>query len=431
MWARAGAELTSEVALMNMHGVALGADSMVTLTRRRGARVAQPTARKISILNAAAPIAAMTNDNAVFAGVPWTLVFDRFAAYCGEAPLAFDDYRDRLVTFLADFETLSGMTGVDGHEVESFNDYIFWFALAYARKAAHLSRDFEVEFGEGLATAALGQLREEVLFQPGPDERDEAGGPVERARIEPTPRLVAFVEKHLPEALENALGMIFDGLEVPEAVLADLQQLAVQSILVDWIPEDASDAQLIMAGFGAGAITPSLLAINIAGAFAGHLKYAVTDRVDTGPKQRVFVKTFAQAQLGTAMLTGARPTFEDLALQESRDELLDLVYRALSRSRLGERAANSVARDILMDSRDALQRGLDRAKARHAAIVRGQFDPLLGTADTDTLARFARKFVEITVLEHELLRADSVGRPIRVVTLTRDGITTDIDGERQ
>ena len=84
-----------------------------------------------------------------------------------------------------------------------------------------------------------------------------------------------------------------------------------------------------------------------------------------------------------------------------------------------------------MDSQAALQRGMNRAKARHAAIIRAQFDPLLATADTDTLAHFARKFVEVTVLEHELLRADSVGRPIRVVTLTRAGVRTDINGETQ
>ncbi|ESQ88943.1 hypothetical protein ABAC460_14270 [Asticcacaulis sp. AC460] len=425
--------MTSEVALMNLHGVALGADSMVTLGRRRGGRVSQPVARKISIVSAKAPVAAMTNDNALFVGVPWTLVLERFGVHCGETPLPFDEYRDRLVTFLADFDALSGMEGRDGHELDSFNEYIFGFVIDYWRKAAQLSRDFEVEFGEGLASAALGQLRHDVLFI-APDADDagaEASEPIARDAIAPTPRLMSFVAEHLPDALENALGYVFQGVEVPEAIVPALAELASQSILVEWIPEFSSDSQLILAGFGAGAITPSLLAMDIAGAFAGRLKYAITDRVDAGAGQRMFIKTFAQAQLGTAMLSGARPTFEALAMRECRDEVLDLVFKALSAARLSEKVANALARDILFDSQAALQRGMDRAKAHHNAHFRAQFDPLLHTADAATLAAFARKMVEVTVLEHELLRADSVGRPIRVVTLTRDGVRTDIDGETQ
>lgn len=428
-----GAELTSEVALMNMHGVALGADSMVTINWHRGLKISQATSQKISIINASAPVAAMINDNLYFAGVPWTLVFERFALHCGGTPLTFDTYRDRLVAFLADFDALSGMTGADGNDVASFKRYIRGFALAYREKVIQLSLDFQMGFGEGLAFAALGQLRDEILLVSG-DEREEGeddAPPQARESIEATPKLIAFVETNLPDALETALAHAFDEIEVPEAVLPELAELAVQSILVDWLPEDFSDSQLVLAGFGAGAITPSLLAMDIAGAFAGRLKYAVTDRVETDANQESFIKTFAQAQLGTALLTGARPSFENILVQESRDALLDLVFKALSRARLSDRAKDALAKDILMDSQRTLRRSLDRAKTRHEDGVHNRFAPLLETADVDAMAEFARKFVEVTVLEHELLRADTVGRPIRVVTLTREGVRTYIDGETQ
>jgi hypothetical protein len=430
---RGGAKLTSEVAMMNLYGVALGADSMVTMGRRAGGRTTQPTVQKISVINANAPIAAMINDNLYFAGVPWPLVFERFAAHCGEAPLTFDAYRDRLIAFLADFDALSGMAPADGSETDSFRYYVRGFLFAYRQKVGLLAREFKAAIGEGLAFAALGQLRDEVLFLPdeGETDEDEAYDPVERERIEPTPRLVEFIETHLPDTLKNGLAFVFDDVEMPEAIVPALAELIVQSILVDWIPAFASDTQLILAGFGAGSITPSLLAMDIAGAFAGRLKYLVTDRVDTHADRESFVKTFAQAQLGTAMMTGARPAFENMALHEARDTLLDLVFKALSRSRLSERAANNLAKDILMESQAALRRSLDRAKARHTDIFQDKFAPLLETADVETLARLARKFVEVTVLEHELLRADTVGRPIRVVTLTRDGIRTESDGETQ
>ena len=429
----AGAELTSEVALMNMHGVSLGADSMVTLGRLAGGEVTQPTSQKITVINAQAPIAAMTNNYAAFAGVRWNLVLERFGVHCGSAPLAFEDYGEQLAAFLADFDTLSGLAGYEDHEVDGFYDYIESFTLIYARRVFQLARHLEAHIGEGLARAALGQLRDEILLLPAAesgDDADDDAGPVAREQIEPTPRLIAFVEAHLPAALERALALAFRNSAIPEAIVPELEELAVQSILVDWLPRRASRTQLILAGFGAGALTPSLLAMNIAGAFAGRLKYAITDRVDASADRQVFIKTFAQAQLGNAILHGARPDFESIALQESRDELLDLVYRALSRTRLSERTANALAQDILMGSRTALERGMERAKAAHAEHAYKQFGPLLRTADAAALARFAHRFVEVTVLEAELLRNDGVGRPIRVVTLTRDGIRTDIDGEK-
>jgi len=238
----AGAKLTSEVAMMNLYGVALGADSMVTMGRLAGGRTTQPTVQKISIINAIAPIAAMINDNPYFAGVPWPLVFERFAVHCGELPLTFDAYRDRLIAFLADFDALSGMASAEGSETDSFRHYVRGFLFAYRQKVGLLAREFKVGIGEGLAFAALGQLRDEVLFLPaeGENDEDEALDPVERDRIEPTPRLIQFVERHLPETLENALASVFDDVEIPEAVVPALAELIVQSILVDWMPEFVS-----------------------------------------------------------------------------------------------------------------------------------------------------------------------------------------------
>ncbi|WP_040309210.1 hypothetical protein [Asticcacaulis biprosthecium] len=406
--------MTSEVLLMNLEAVALGADSAVTiLDTSSGHSVSQGGIEKIHILNEAGPVAAMVYGGGDFAGLPWSSVVSQFrGARPGRRGPVKDQAQD-LIRFLAGEE----VKGDDKAEQISFARYMLSFVLDYGDRL----KTFGWEEGKSVsletASQALARLTEDVMFA----GRDAKGQPVGRALLPDSPRLTPFLQQHLGPFLEHFLGQMLNGAAFPEKQVAALRDLATASVLVEWLPARAGMflTGLVIAGFDGAGSTPAMVHFEFLGSFGGVLKSGPVGALAPKPRTNpIIAATFAQDDMTRAFMYGATPAYEYVSQMVSAS----YIYRELSAA-LGETAKGNAAiakalagrLDSLAFVAPQLGGGVAR-QARNEQATRKLW-PLLEAANAGILAGYAAKFMELPVVEHELMRDEGVSRPIRILAM--------------
>ena len=229
----------------------MGADSAVTISAPDRGRFSQSGIEKIFLINEKGPIAAMVYGGGSYCGLPWRTVLGQFSDSCGPDLLSLDDYFAKLNDYLANIEQHTAV-GIDlSYEVDNFNSYIDDFIHDYLLWTLAAGWTPGQPIAETTAFKALKYLEEEVLFEPvlpyGGDPE-----PVPRARAEASPRLTSLVARNLSSAVSTALGRKLQGVTLPEAVIPPLLRLAVESLVVEWLPDSSLYTGLVLTGFGAG-----------------------------------------------------------------------------------------------------------------------------------------------------------------------------------
>ena len=119
-----GCGVTSEVLLMNLEAVVLGADSAVTITGAERGRFSQAGIEKIYLINESGPVAAMVYGAGSYVGLPWKTVLGQFRDYCGPDLLTIEDYSERLIAYLADIGEHTNVGLNENYEILNFHRYI-------------------------------------------------------------------------------------------------------------------------------------------------------------------------------------------------------------------------------------------------------------------------------------------------------------------
>jgi hypothetical protein len=431
--------MTCEVMLMNLEGVALAADSAVTIMGGRQQRTLnQSGVDKIFVLDETAPVGAMIYGVASFAEFPWKTVFGAFIATAGAKIDGVESCAKALIGFLGALDSNGGAGGLAipmASEAISFAEYVEGFIDRFYTLMVH--RGWDESDGAPsaeLSELALSQLREEILF----DAEYLIEGivkppskPKGRPKIaDPSDRLAAFLGEHLKPRLDRSLKRYFPKGGVAEGVRAGLETLCAQSVVVEWLPPALPVTGLVLAGFGRKSHTPTFVNLHVLGAFGGVLQYRY-DKAG-GPiagRQPVVFESYAQDELIVAFRYGAQNAFMAtaydatvLALAHTFEEMLEVV--AKKDEALAAEAA--VIADRALFQTPAV--GLIVAMSEREAHVARTFGPLLDSASIDGLGKHATKLVELSIIEHELTGSGSVGRPISLLKLEKGRCRLEKDG---
>jgi len=425
--------LTSEVLLMNLEAAVLGSDSAVTMFDASGRPFSQSGAEKIFIVNDKAPVAAMVYGVGMFAGYPWKTVLDDFARVCGPQPLSMRAYAEKLVLYLSSFGTEGPLKLESEIEDVIFALYLRAFMLDYRQWLEILGWQAGKPIDAAQATQALTVYSRQVLYVEPESEDQEQLTP--RPRLMTGDRLKDFLTASFGPAFARELGRVFPGAPFPESHVEPLSKLAVQSILVEWLPAHAVlfTTGLVMSGFGAGSAVPSMVSMRFFGPFGGIVKYAEvrlkTPRAGIDP---VHLETFARADLTQAFIFGAMPAYEANAYRVQAHLLGDVVADVLREAALVNKPLAEKLAGLLQDvpfQYPAIAAHVARRVRQQE--VSDKLLPQLNAATAETLGALAAKFMEIPVIEHELLREDGVGRPIVTLTMKPGRFTFQKDGETQ
>ena len=93
--------------------------------------------------------------------------------------------------------------------------------------------------------------------------------------------------------------------------------------------------------------------------------------------------------------------------------------------------ADSLTKPLTEIALNAPRIGVGTARHRRFSYVVPKLWPLLSSANAPVLAGFAAKFMELPIVEHELLKEETVARPVVVLAMERGSYHFIRDGVRQ
>jgi hypothetical protein len=415
--------------LMNLEGIALAADSAVTIVDSRGVSTfSQTGVDKVFVLDEAAPIGAMVYGLATFADYPWKTVMAAFLAQSKDRPFdGVQDCADRLIVWLGSMDA-SGAHGIaltPQQEVQSFRHYVDGFVDRFFVLTAQRARNADGSFPAELLDTALNDLQEEILqeadYAPGQIVKQTASR-VARASIgKPTDRLAKFLATHMEPALNRAMKRYFANTTLAQPLRDRATSLLTRSVLTDWLPPATWYTGVVAAGFGRKDFTPFFVNLHILGAFGGVVKHRFEKAgAPIAGRSPVVFESYAQNELITAFRSGAQQRFMQVAyyatvagIAQTLGEMLDLV---------GKKDA-ALAKEAAVLARRAVTQvpavAFGHAVADREAFINQTLGPLLDSASLDTLGRHAAKLVQLSILEHELTGSGAVGRPVSILKMEK------------
>ncbi|RCN55709.1 hypothetical protein [Acidiferrobacter thiooxydans] len=325
--------MTCEVVVMNKRGIALAADSAVTLSDGDGnASKVYYTAEKLFCLSPDLPVAIMTYGPADIMGVPWETVVKVYAQKLGGR--RFDTLAEYAQDFLAFIEGADWLFPgeTQTHWLQSLV-YGFW-------KECYVD-ELERMLAEEEKTTPKGKLKKLAAiiaadhedWERYPDLACVSSGYGQRVR------------EIFAEALDEAEHDLLEELALTPALQEALRKTVEFAYQKEWFhPRDRS--HVVIAGMGEAEPFPILLEYEVGTLAAGTLRYRKADETRVGEDSDGTVAPFGQREIIDSVIQGIHPRIygqlmraaarmpQDLEDYDDEDEPEEIEERAEAFSQL-------------------------------------------------------------------------------------------------
>jgi hypothetical protein len=402
--------MTAEVAVMSPLGVALAADSAVSI----GDQKIYTSAEKLFQLSEAAPVGVMVHDNAQFLGMPWETTIKEFRRHIGSQTYATAaEYAAKLLEFI----TANDMLFPEG----AVNEFVGKQMYRMARwvRGKNLV-DPNVDPDE--TTANIDQLQAWLVDS---EARVAKGKLLESLHDQEEGTLSADIISRYggsaTEPIELAFGEQVVPAECRDAIKRHGFQLMLRGMLFD------ADSGLTVAGFGDAERYPSLTQVNVVGLLLRKMLHrgVKTVHVHEGPDgaeaSDSWIVPIAQAEMVYTFIRGIEPELRSF-IDDCTDELVRGVFDAILEDLKGK--APEIAeqlREEVSPHIETMLTGLsDRLDRRiHSYYVSPVMD-MISALPKDELASVAESLVNLTKFKRRVSRQkETVGGPIDVAVITR------------
>lgn len=316
-----GAILTAEVAIITRSGVAVAADSAVTVGRER----VWKSANKLFSLSPSHDIGVMIFGNGDFCGAPWEVIIKEFRNSVSGVPVKYvENIVDMFFAFLSDIKI--------PREDENSLSWLFAFTDAknfcessiQSEKAIEARRQF-IEAAKGMK----GVVSEFDLVLDGVKFSD-------------------FSKKY-GEVIEEIIGSDFN-FSVTKELRDEFKKLCFEMYIRKY--ESNAATGVVFAGFGSLEIFPTIIELVVDGKSDGKSRAWIKRNVNLNEKNRDYCEVipFAQADISHLLLQGIQPgyleyieNFWSLSLENMTDRYLKDYVSGPQRSerRKTERSVNA------------------------------------------------------------------------------------------
>lgn len=401
--------MTTEIAVLNRLGVALAADSAVTISGGGTTKVFD-SADKLFELSCHFPVALMLNGNMDCFGVPWEIIIKDFRELRGETEnRSILKWAEEFVRFVEDRSDV----GEDA-------------AQNYVR---HVSEDEILSLRREVSNrlwASPSSLRSGV---------EKAVPPIMAAAIEDRRKelsevpvamsLSSFSDDEIISEYSGLLKDIIAKQLEPFSVPEDIEKnicLMIADALRAIIPNDFSTG-LIVAGYGNGDNYPSVASVDIEGYVKGRLKYSqINDKAKIVRPEFGHAVSFAQTDVIDRLLSGADPRFIKKTadfFSRAAEQLAPLIVDAYApkATKRRRKAQEDKIKKILDLVRDEYIN--DTANSLQVEF-REEFERMIALMPKLELIELAEALISITAIERKATADEgTVGGPIDVAFITK------------
>ena len=395
--------MTSEVVVMNRAGVALAADSAVTV-ERGGSQKVRHLAMKLFTLSKYRPVGVMVYNNASLLGVPMETIIKQFRRRLGKKAYGtLWQYGEALIQFL------------NGNDVLFPNDVQDrYFLHAVETEFLRIWEEVSNEFvergvfgdGDGQATVANDVIARRLQFW-----RSQQDADYFKVRA-------SDVVGRISGGVNDVVLRVFRGGAVGDEGVTMLREIANHIVEKDYFPLDVFSG-LVIAGFGEEEHFPVVQHIEIGGVYGGKLKVR-PPTVDAVTEARPSdVMAFAYKEMVERFLVGISGSFVGY-LEDATTFIREMPLRALEtvpdlNGEEKERATEAVRR-MAADSAEEFKRTVRRGfEERWLKIV-----DAVEALTISELAQVASTLVDLSSFEQQMsLDSETVGGPVDVAVISK------------
>jgi hypothetical protein len=277
--------MTAEIAIMNKHGVALAADSKVTISSSLGQKTFD-TVNKVFTLSKVHPVGIMVFGNAEFMRYPWETIVKLYRSSRGNA------FENTIVEWGSSFVDYVKTFGHIRDEDKIFN--IYSVLNSVFRQTMDQTKALAKAKGIKWPSEEYEALLKEVLEQ----------------RVAELTRLDNWFDTVATKAIVNEFGGVINTAidEHFSAYDDDLKHcagaLAILAIAKDFYSPSYSSG-IVVAGFGEKEIFPTLVEYVTDGYIGDKLKISKLQEMDISRDLSAAISAFAQKEMVQRFMTGA------------------------------------------------------------------------------------------------------------------------------
>jgi len=297
--------MTAEVAIMNRIGVALAADSALTIGE---GKKTLSSADKLFQLSRS--VGVMVYGSAVFLGVPWETIIKEYRRELGEGEFAtVEEYAGDFCGFMSRNKMLFPKKDRDEGVLN-----LLWESYDYIFRV--INRRLESE-DENLSPKESARILEEEL--------DELSKEVRKSRSfeSVTDAAIVAIRKKFAKNIREIQAEFMEDFPVSVAARDKIQSIGIDLLRKYLIPEDSG---IIFAGFGNREVMPSIHEYKIHGMVGDELR--VINGLDATASSSWGIFPFAQADEILSFAKGIHPDHH-VQMRASADQFLDDVISSV------------------------------------------------------------------------------------------------------
>lgn len=394
--------MTAEVAILNKYGLALAADSKVTIG---SGTKAFDTVTKIFPLSRIHPVALMIWGNPDFMQIPIEIICRQYRSQKGTiSETTIAEWADNFVSYLKDFTEHD-----DTIKARNITSIIHsWFSEirslshreASIRQIPPASSEYVKILSRQIKKKTSEIMAEEDFL---PDEQAEAFTVKHWDTISPV--VNEYVEQYRDEDLTKNASL-----------------LAIASLLKKaWSP---SSMGFVIAGYGEDEIFPGFVEFESDGFLGDHLKVRKVETVQISRTLLASIRPFAQSDMVHRFMSGADPDYAIFADSLFRNSIVESCLAVLEEFGDQKHKTDAV-RDVI---KSAISNSADEAVKIRQQFSRENFSaPIINMVTMlpkDELPHLAESLVALTSLQrHVSNTAETVGGPIDVALISKgDGL---------
>ena len=403
--------MTAEVIILNSHGIALAADSAVTI----GGQKIYNSAIKLFSLSKTQPVGVMIYGNAGLMDVPWETLIKIHRSNLKTTQYAtLEEYGNGFLDYLRSNSNyfpdeaqkqwvINNVTGYYKFIRESLFEKIH----PILQKKGEVSDDETTSIFESIVLSQHRHLENLPLVDSMSTECEKT-----------------IRKKHLT-VFKDIMEKTFQNLKPKKSLVSKLYDIAVFLHTREVFSQNTSG--LVIAGYGVDEIYPSVIAFEIEGIIEGNLKYRIlkdkSNKIKSGMDAAII--PFAQDDMVSLFMNGANPAVINL-VETYLNQIFNRIPELVNDDDLagGKRPADEVKNELKKNAQALLN---DFFKKLSDHISESHINPVMNMVRVlpkDELAGMAEALVNLTAFKRRMTNTlETVGGPIDVAVISKgDGL---------
>ena len=292
--------MTAEVAILNKYGVALAADSAVTIQQYSSGELKQKiynTTNKLFTLSKYNPVGIMTYGSATVLEIPWEIIIKDYRKKLGR--VCFDsikEYCDHFIDFFKGYFP-------ESEQENYFKNEIFIFLSILNKKIIQEVEKLTDE-QDGIDKKGINLIATKIIldYEKSLKDTDDLTTIPEDFGKNVINKKIKFVNE--------IFDVVFEKLPLYKRNKKRLYK--IRELLFVKVFHFSDPSGIVIAGFGDKEIFPSIINIKVFGVLENSVIYEVIDKDSISFENSAMIIPFAQREMVYSFMEGIKPEYEEL-----------------------------------------------------------------------------------------------------------------------